>query len=277
MSFDFGVVPFPLVQPGSDDFPSDGLLCEVEIEAFNASTVTTTFRYAFRSTDHPELEYLDELCRMGLAERILLFESPESLHRSVEKAAVSGDVIKGDGQLYGRVSITPFIIATTDIDNFSPPNSHPEWGGGHFHVREGEIVGIGQTLRVEISHKLSRRQAMIDLQLSEELDPEVYRIDAQADVIVVTAGKDVRRAFEIMAKDPAHRPALFMSLYKDVIQQGLVQARESGGEQAWVRSLETHLEVGDISELSDQDVWDKPQKLLFSRGVNKILVNADNG
>lgn len=277
MSFDFGTVPFPLVQPDSDDFPSNGLRCDLEIEHFDPETVTTTLRYAFSSTGHPELEYLDALCGSGLAERVLLFESPESLHRSVEKVRIAGDVVKPGGQLFGRVKITPLIIATKDIGNFSPPNSHQEWGGGHFRVAEGEIMGVGETLRVEISHKLSRRQAMIDLQLSEELDPEVYRIDATGDVIVVTAGKDVRRAIEIMAKDPAHKPALFMSLYKDVIQQGLIQARDSGGEQSWVRALEPHLEVNDINELTEEEMWEKPQKLLFDRGVNKILVNADNG
>jgi len=116
---------------------------------------------------------------------------------------------------------------------------------------------------------------MIELVESEEMEPEVYRIDASDDVIVVNAGKDIRKVFEIMKRDSSKKPVLFMSLLKDVLQQGLLQARESGGEQKWVRSLEKELGVEDLSELSEDEVWDAPLRLLYPHGAKKILADAE--
>ena len=276
MSFNLGVVPYPLLSPFTDDFGPDFQLCEIRQDSFDPITVSADFEYSFTPGDLPELGYLAELCDSGLAERVLLFESPESLHRSSERVSMRGSLRKGNGELYGRVAITPYVVAIEDIPNFNPPNRHSEWGEGPFTVQSGEILAIGETDRMEISHKLARKQSMINLVLSKEMDPEVYRIDAGGDIIVVNAGSDIRRVIEIMKKDPSKKPALYMSLFKDVLQQGLLQARDSGGEQVWVRSLEQRLEIDDLSELTDDEIWDAPQRLLFSYGAKKILAEAEN-
>jgi hypothetical protein len=277
MSFDLGVVPYPMVTPFNDDFSSEALLCQVEQVGFDGITVTAEFEYAFLSSEVPELMYLEELCEKGLAERALLFESPESLHRSSLRVGSKGRIAKGNGELFGRVGITPFVIAKAPITDYNPPNRHPEWGDGSFLVNPGELLAIGELFRVEISHKLARQQAMIDLVLSEEMDPEVYRIDAGDDVIVVNAGRDIRKVFEIMKRDSAKKPALFMSLFKDVLQQGLIQSRESGGEQIWVRSLEKELGIDSIEAMTDEEMWDAPQRLLYKFGGKKILAEAEDG
>ena len=116
---------------------------------------------------------------------------------------------------------------------------------------------------------------MIDLRVSPDLDERVYRVDPTGDVIVVLAGVAIREAIQILSK--SYKPALFMSLYKDVLQEGLRQARDTGGEQAWLRSLEKHLEIDDIESLSDEELLEAPQKLLFEHGAKKVLVNSENG
>jgi hypothetical protein len=276
MSFNLGVVPYPLLSPFTDDFATDFRLCEIRQESFDPITVSADFEYSFSSGDLPELAYLGDLCDQGLAERVLLFESPESLHRSSERVGRQGSLRKGNGELYGRVAITPYVVAVQDIPNFNPPNRHGEWGDGIFTVHSGEILAIGDPDRIDISHKLARKQSMINLVLSTEMDPAVYRIDAGGDIIVVNAGSDIRRVIEIMKKDPSKKPALFMSLFKDVLQQGLLQARDSGGEQVWVRSLEQRLDIENLTEMTDEEIWDAPQRLLFDYGAKKILAEAEN-
>lgn len=276
MTFDLGAVPYPLVSPFTDDFDSTGLQLEIELRDFDPVTVSATFAYAFLSSDSPELTYLDALCDRRIAERVLLIESPESLHRSSVWAQRRGEFSRENGQLYGRVSITPFIVATSSIEDFNPPNRHPEWGGGTFRVKAGEVIALGAPTKFDISHKLSRKRSMLNLVLSEDMDPEVYRIDASDDVIVVTAGVAVRRAIQIMAKDPTKKPALFMSVFKDVLQQGLIQAKQNGGDQLWVRSLEPKLGIEHLDELTDQEIWDAPQRLLFEKGAKKIVAEVEH-
>jgi hypothetical protein len=275
MSFDLGAVPYPLITPFNDDFDSASLVCAIEQDGFDPDTVTAEFSYQFLSSEIPELKYLEDLCAQGLAERVLFFESPDSLHRSSLRIGKKGSVHIGHGEIYGRVTITPFIIATQALEHYDPPSRHAEWGEGNFAVAANELLAIGESVRVEISHKIARKQAMIELVESEEMEPEVYRIDASDDVIVVNAGKDIRKVFEIMKRDSSKKPLLFMSLLKDVLQQGLLQARESGGEQKWVRSLEKELGVEDLSELSEDEVWDAPLRLLYPHGAKKILADAE--
>lgn len=274
--FDLGVVPFPFLSPESDDFEAPGLLCDIQVQHFDAQSMAVEFAYQFGTVEGEEQEYCHYLCDLGLAKRFLLIQSPESLYRESVPVGIEGLLTITGGVLYGRVKITPIVIAETDLSDYQPPYRASEWGAGPFFVGAKDVIAAGETVRLEISHKLSRRRPMIDLRLSNEMDPAVYRIDASDDVIVVNAGKDVRRAIEIMAKDPAYKPALFMSLYKDVLQEGLRQALESGGEQAWLRSLERHFGVDDINDLSEDDIWELPQKHLFNYGARKILENADD-
>lgn len=274
--FDLGTVPFPLLSPESDDFGRRGLMCDLSIRHFDSVNVTVEFAYQFASTELPEQNYFKMLCQEGKAERVILIESPESLYRESERVGEEGFITRSDGILYGRVTLTPLVITRVELDDFNPPGRDPEWGEGPFLVGKGEIIALGESIRVDISHKLSRKRSMIDLQLSNDMDTEVYRIDASGDVIVVNAGPDIRRAIEIMSKDPSHKPALFMSLYKDVLQEGLRQAKETGGEQAWLRSLEHHLRIEDINDLSEEEMWELPMKHLFPYGAKKILVNAEN-
>jgi hypothetical protein len=276
MSFDLGSVPYPLVSPHNDDFESDGLECEIEQGNFDPNSASASFRYSFITSESAELAYLDSLCERGHAERVILIESPESLHRSSVVASKRGDFGRGPGELYGRVSITPYVVATRAMDDFDPPNRHAEWGTAKFSVKTGEVLALGHSAKFDISHKLLRKRSMINLVLSEEIDPEVYRIDASDDTIVVTAGVAVRRAIQIMDKDPAKKPALFMSLYKDVLQQGLLQAKENGGEQLWVRSLEQKLGIEHLDELGEQEIWDAPQRLVYEYGAKKIVSEVED-
>lgn len=276
MSFDLGSVPYPLVSPHTDDFESEGLQCEIEQGDFNSRLASASFRYSFITSENPELAYLDGLCERGLAERIILIESPDSLHRSTIRAAKRGEFKKGPGELYGRVSISAYIVAKSPMGDFNPPNRHSEWGAGKFTVKSGEVLALSHPAKFDISHKLLRKRSMINLVLSKDIDSEVYRIDASDDTIVVLAGVAIRRAIEIMDKDPSKRPALFMSLYKDVLQQGLLQAKENGGEQLWVRSLEKKLEVEHIDDLDEQEIWDAPQRLLFESGAKKIVSEVES-
>lgn len=276
MTFDLGAVPYPVVSPFADNFESEGLQCEIEQANFDSHTASASFRYAFITSENPELAYLDALCDQGLAERVILFESPESLHKSSVQCSKRGEIQKGPGELYGRVSITPYVVAKQTMTDFNPPGRHAEWGSGVFTVKSGEVLALGYAAKFDISHKLLRKRSMINLILSEDIDPEVYRIDASDDTIVVTAGVAVRRAIQIMEKDPAKKPALFMSLYKDVLQQGLLQAKENGGEQLWVRSLEQKLGIEHLDELSEQEIWDAPQRLLYDDGAKKIVSEVGN-
>lgn len=277
MSLGLGVTPYPLLSPDTDDFLNSTFDCEISLEPFDPASVTVTLHYSFATNGRPELEYFENLCEEGLAERVVLVESPESLHRSVERVSREGYLTRADGVLFGRVRVTPLLVSTAEIPAYLPPNLHPEWASHSARILHGDILAIGETLRFEVSHKLSRRRPMIDLQVSEQVDQRVYRVDPTGDVIVVLAGPDVRRAIEIMSKDPSYKPALFMSLYKDVLQEGLRHAREHGGEQAWLRSLERHLDIDDIENLTDEELWEAPQKLLFDLGAKKVLVNSENG
>jgi hypothetical protein len=274
--FDLGTVPFPLLSPDSDDFGGRGLMCDLSIRHFDPVNVTAEFAYQFLTADLPEQNYFKTLCQEGKAERVILIESPESLYRESETVAEEGFITRSEGILYGRVTLTPLVTTRIKLEDFNPPGRDSEWGEGPFLVGKSEIIALGDSVRVDISHKLSRRRSMIDLQLSNDMATEVYKIDASGDVIVVNAGPDIRRAIEIMSKDPSHKPALFMSLYKDVLQEGLRQAKETGGEQMWLRSLEHHLGIEDINNLSEDEMWELPMKHLFPYGAKKILVNAEN-
>lgn len=276
MSFDLGSVPYPLVSPYTDDFESGGLQCEIEQANFDSYRAAASFRYSFITSESSELGYIDSLCEQGLAERVILIESPESLHRSTVIAVRRGEFSRGPGELYGRVTVTAYVVAKSTINNFDPPNRHTEWGAGRFVVKQGEVLALSLPTKFDISHKLLRKRSMINLVLSEDIDPEVYRIDASDDTIVVTAGVAVRKAIQIMEKDPSKKPALFMSLYKDVLQQGLLQARENGGEQLWVRSFEKKLEIEHLDELTDQEIWDAPQRLLYEHGAKKIVSEVEH-
>lgn len=113
---------------------------------------------------------------------------------------------------------------------------------------------------------------------SDDIDTDSYLVNLESSIITILMGKSFHALWDIMRADPAVRPYLFLSVYKDTFVEalGLINKSEDVEEYAWAQTLITKCEQGGIKidELTDFASQNQAVlRLLREFGVHKLLAS----
>ena len=182
------------------------------------------------------------------------------------------------GQLLGVLEVQAAVIATQCIKSYSPVGINKEYGDANFYILPGSILAIGEKIMLPRSFKRIKLESLIRVQLSTDLDPDVYELNLDSDFITILMGESFHALWDIMRSDIAVKPYLALSIYKDTFVEALslIYKTEEAEEFSWAQALIARCEnigikLDELTNFSSQN--QAALKLLRELGVHKLLAS----
>ena len=180
------------------------------------------------------------------------------------------------GQLLGVLEVQAAVIATQTIKSYSPAGINKEYGDANFYILPGSILAISEKILLPLSFKRIKLESLIRVQLSTDLDPDVYELNLDSDFITILMGESFHALWDIMRSDIAVKPYLALSIYKDTFVEALslIYKTEEAEEFSWAQALIARCEkigikLEELTNFSSQN--QAALKLLRELGVHKLL------
>lgn len=278
MSYRARAYPYPVLSSFSHDFGPDAKFSstiEPTIAADDPQRVSIAFDITHSSA------WLDEYRIDGMAKLVMDVECRATLFRDyVDLASHKGMIAFVSGQLYGAVTATPLLVATSDNTRYRPEGVDAEFGLAEFTVRQGDILGVGESLSFDLEFSRTLDRDLITIEYSPELQ-DVYTFVFTGPRIIVKAGVNLQDPIGHMRKDASINPYLYMSVYKDCLSGALnflaAEGEEDSADRPWARALLRKLDelnpprALDPSDPAQQEI--SAQLLVASRGIKKLEVS----
>lgn len=215
----------------------------------------------------------------GSAQVFLDLYSKETITRILSPLVdVEGSIEFKSGQLLGILEVQAAVIATKSIKSYSPAGMNAEYGDLKFNVPPGSILAIGEKILLPLSFKRIKLESLIRVQLSKDLDPDVYELNLDSDFITILMGESFHALWDIMRSDSAVKPYLALSIYKDTFVEALslIHKTEEAEEFNWAQALiarceHSGIKLEDLSNFSSQN--QAALKLLRELGVHKLIAS----
>lgn len=215
----------------------------------------------------------------GSAQVFLDLYSKETITRILSPLVEEeGSIEFQSGQLLGILEVQAAVIATKSIKSYGPAGMNAEYGDLKFNVPPGSILAIGEKILLPLSFKRIKLESLIRVQLSKDLDPDVYELNLDSDFITILMGESFHALWDIMRSDSAVKPYLALSVYKDTFVEALslIHKTEEAEEFNWAQALiarceSSGIKLEDLSNFSSQN--QAALKLLRELGVHKLIAS----
>ena len=215
----------------------------------------------------------------GSAQVFLDLYSKETITRILSPLVdEEGSIEFKAGQLLGVLEVQAAVIATQTIKSYSPAGINKEYGDLKFKVSPGSILAIGEKILLPLSFKRIKLESLIRVQLSKDLDPDVYELNLDSDFITILMGESFHALWDIMRSDFAVKPYLALSIYKDTFVEALslIYKTEEAEEFSWAQALiarceNSGIKLEELTNFSSQN--QAALKLLRELGVHKLLAS----
>jgi len=215
----------------------------------------------------------------GSAQVFLDLYSKETITRILSPLVdEEGSIEFKAGQLLGVLEVQAAVITTQTIKSYSPAGINKEYGDLKFKVSPGSILAIGEKILLPLSFKRIKLESLIRVQLSKDLDPDVYELNLDSDFITILMGESFHALWDIMRSDFAVKPYLALSIYKDTFVEALslIYKTEEAEEFSWAQALiarceNSGIKLEELTNFSSQN--QAALKLLRELGVHKLLAS----
>jgi hypothetical protein len=215
----------------------------------------------------------------GSAQVFLDLYSKETITRILSPLVdEEGSIEFQSGQLLGILEVQAAVIATKLIKSYGPVGVNAEYGDLKFNVPPGSILALGEKILLPLSFKRIKLESLIRVQLSKDLDPDVYELNLDSDFITILMGESFHALWDIMRSDSAVKPYLALSIDKDTFVEALslIHKTEEAEEFNWAQALiarceSSGIKLEDLSNFSSQN--QAALKLLRELGVHKLIAS----
>ena len=220
---------------------------------------------------------IQEQVANGSAKVFLDLYSKETITRILSPLETEvGEIEFESGQLLGVLEVQALVIATRRIKHYKPLGINEEYGDVDFDIFPGSALAIGEKMQLPLSFKRIKLESLIRVQLSLDLDPDVYELSLDSNFITILMGKSFHALWDLMRSDHAVKPYLALSVYKDTFVEALslIHKTEEAEEFSWAQALISRCEKSGIKleELTNFSAQNQAAlKLLRELGVNKLI------
>lgn len=276
MSYRAKAFPYPVLAPFNDDY-TDGSLLSLVIDARFEDEDSQALQVKYRIDQTSN--WLDEFILDGGAQMAIDVECRSTMLRSyVRVSAFEGEMAFAPGELYGKVTFTPVVVATASTMDYRPEGVNGEFGTGRHTIMEGDLLAIGEGSEIDIEFGRSLRRDLVTIKYTDEAEhADTYSFDFTGGQILIVAGVGLREPIEFVRAHSNLNPFLHMSIYKDCIAAALrflAEADESEREdRPWARRLLRALDdAGCALNPGDPEQQEiSAQILVASAGVKKVV------
>jgi hypothetical protein len=137
-------------------------------------------------------------------------------------------------------------------------------------------LAIGDALRTSFTTERLDKRSFFRVQQSNDLDPNVYEFVTAPQQITILMGANAWKAWNLMTSDLEEKPYLFMSIYKDLLQEAVQSAVNSPGEFVWAEKLMDLMHDHGINPQgnpSPVDIHKAVLKLIGRDGIERIIAD----
>jgi hypothetical protein len=274
MKFHNRAFPYPILDTTDEvrqDF-SDGDFQAVMEEAVLEGEEQISLKVAFKCSVTEIVDLIDS----GKAAYALLIICPSTL---IRRAFVTAEPIQeislNISDFFGEVELIPQIVVTDKVSGFVSEDLHEEFRDFAFDLRPGDVLAIGDSEIRTFEFEGLRLEHLIKARFSATLDANQYEVVLEESKIYIDMGAKLHRIYGEMKQEPAARPWMFMSIYKDMFLMALQElASEEGAmDKRWASAmselaLATGLPFNPTSSLNEINLI--AQKILQGDTVDRL-------
>lgn len=278
--------PYPVLRAEPVDFENSCFMSEYKLET---SREGYTLMVDFSVSD----SYSQSLIKEGKIRYAVHMICKETLFRNMY---TSGDcrqkIFVKAGDIHGDVFVTGYLVADTEIDNYSNPDFGEGYKGISFTLHQGDIVGIGAKVKFQaLFDKEIITDAASIMQVAEDRNIKYMETDIDNDHIIIKlppAQFKIYRnlKFDKTKWDIANATIVIPTLVEvlSVMNQDrkAKERNESDFDSyPWFRTLSRNiLEVAGKLNISEDELYEHPcrtAQILMNNNSAKVFNLIDEG
>lgn len=199
----------------------------------------------------------------------------DTLKREIKFLDEQGVLEVDASDLYGKVDFTPMIVIRSKVVEYESADLNEEYGDATFSLQFGDIIAVDETCTKYIEFNNLSFDSLIKVVTDDKLMPFEYRVETSPNIIFVYMGESMRAVWSHMTQDKSLKPALAMSVYKDVIYLAIEDLimNEDSDSYRWARSLKSSIEEFSLQLPPERDfnhINQLAQRLIQHIGVKRI-------
>ena len=237
--------PYPVLSDMTNDYVNSSFGMQLEVsQGMKEICLSIALQL-----DNKEIEQLiDE----GEAEYVIHIECSYTSYRTVIKTDES-EIQKRipEHKLNGKVAICTFIVAKKEIPQYYNSSFNEDYGGMHFSLNRGNIIGIGGQINIEITKEVSKIPSIFTIcRCAADID-ESMKFDITGEKIAITLCNKSFENYKVLSGFPAMLPVLHSMLIVPALIYTFEMLRKEGiGEfedLRWFKSIKRTLNKNNMT------------------------------
>ena len=257
--------PWPVLRPDNDDYPNCTFDCDPEskvTESGQGSDVSISVTWEM------ECEAIKKQIEEKNAQyAALVVCSATNVRRVLKSFRSIAEWELGRGQLADKFDVTPFVVTTKHIKNFSPEGCHRDYEGMGFDLSPGSVLAIAPPFRFWVDTKDIKR--MFRLGEDRQLEQGKWNCNLDNDEFIsIELHPEDRKKVNRARKDPTRQAYVLNGIYLPALLWVLCWAdkdSESFADSLWFTAINDALGRVGAHELGDDNESDRladAQKIL---------------
>ncbi len=196
-----------------------------------------------------ESEYISELIKADKAKIICHVESPLSSYRSTHEINLFDLNILvpiEPKSMRGILELTPFIVATENIDDFSS-DAFSEFYKGSYHIEKGDVLAFTPTVEIEIEPEdIDKRPTQSIIKVGSH-DEREMTTDLTGDYILVRLPSDTYFGYKVLSRrESPHYKISLMAVILPVLMDAIYEMKtdDSTENKVWAKVIRAKLKDG---------------------------------
>lgn len=278
--------PYPVLRAETVDFENSRFMSEYKLET-SREGYTLTVDFSVKDS------YSQSLIKEGKIKYAVHMICRETLFRKMYK---SGDckqtIFIKAGDVHGDVFVTGYLVADTEIANYSNPDFSEGYKGISFTLHQGDIVGIGDKIKFEavFANEIITDAASI-MQVAEDCNIKYMATDIDNDHIIIKLPSDQFKIYRKLKFDKAKWdianaiiviPAL-VEVLSVMNHDRKAKARNESDFDSypWFRTISRNIsEVAGKLKVSEDEMYEHPcrtAQILMKNNSGKVFNLIDEG
>lgn len=131
-------------------------------------------------------------------------------------------------KLFGTVTIRPVIWTLSDVENFTSPLIHKEFGDA-VNLPKGSVIALGPEFRFSVDKKKFKPfESIFELAENSDVEPGMISVDPMQDRITISAESKTHKALASIRETPGGKDIMLNAVYMPAVIE--VVALLQGGD-----------------------------------------------
>ena len=278
MEIKYKLYPYPVLSSFSDDYKKGKY--DVTIEP-----VRDGYNLRIDFLANLTCASLTELIKSGAAKYVYHMECSQTGFRTVFQTDKTSAVYPLSSKLLnGKLQICPFVVATTDIQNYVSDDFHDDYKGIGFDIEAGCVLAVGQMVTLDISKdidELANTPSIFSIIRNADAGCNQMLVDMNQRKIIVKLPLNDYYSYKQLSKTPQAQailnaitivPALTFVL--EELARLKIEERQEYGDQLWYKVLSRTLMTQFQTDIESQDFESKNYIELAQKLINDPLAEA---